>query len=173
MRLEKVMSQEEADAGSNGAVWRAGTYDFEIHDASEELSKAGNDQIKLTVWVFDTQGERKTCFDYLGATEKVQWKTRQFCQSVGLIAQYESGELDVNDIVERTGKLKLGIQKSPEYGDQNKVLAYLEATEAAPRAARPAAARPASTPARQPAPARSSQSARDLDDEIPFAPEYR
>lgn len=166
MRLDKVMTKEEADAGSNGAVWRAGTYDFEIHDASEEISKAGNEQIKLTVWVFDAQGERKTCFDYLGATEKVQWKTRQFCQAVGLIAQYESGELDVNDIAERTGKLKLGIQKSPEYGDQNKVLAYLEAPEEAPRVARPAAARPAAgvAPARQPAAPRGG----DLDDEIPF-----
>jgi len=171
MRLEKVMTKEEADAGANGAVWRAGTYDFEIHDASEEISKAGNEQIKLTVWVFDDQGDRKTCFDYLGATEKVQWKTRQFCQSVGLITQYESGELDVNDIVERTGKLKLGVQKSTEYGDQNKVLAYLEAPEQPARAARPAASRPVnSAPARQPAPARSSQ---DLDDTIPFAPEFR
>ena len=171
MRLEKVMTAEEAAANSSGsAVWRAGTYDFEIHDASEEISKAsGNEQIKLTVWVYDAQGDRKTVFDYLGATEKVQWKTRQFATSVGLVAQYESGELDVNDIVERTGKLKLGVQKSPEYGDQNKVIAYLEAEAAPARAARPAAARPVnSAPARQPAPARSSQRNDELSDDIPF-----
>jgi len=164
MRVEKVISQAEAEANGGGAVWKAGTYDFEVHDASEEISKAsGNEQIKLTIWVFNTQGERKTVFDYLGAAAKVQWKVRQFCAGVGMIPQYESGELDIDEIVERTGRLKLGIQKSDQYGDQNKIMSYLEKEDQAPRAARPpTASRPAAA-ARQPA-----RAAADLDDEIPF-----
>lgn len=171
MRVDKVMTKEEADANASGPVWKSGTYDFEIHDASEEISKAGNEQIKLTVWIFDSNGERKTCFDYLGAAANVQWKVRQFAASVGLISQYESGELDVNEIVDRTGKLKLGIQKSAEYGDQNKVIAYLEAEDQPTKVARPATARPA--PARRAEPARGGSTGGDMDDSIPFAPEWR
>lgn len=165
MRIPQPMSKEEADAGGRGSVWRVGTYDFEVHDAADDVSKSsGEEMIKLTLYVFDTAGDKRTVFDYLPSAEKAQWKVRGFCQAVGLVAQYESGELDVNDIYQRTGKLKLGIRKAQgEYPESNMVTAYIDAPDQPPRAARPSAPAQRTPAARQPA-----RAAADLDDEIPF-----
>jgi hypothetical protein len=140
------MSKEEADKGGNFVPWPSGTYDFEVELAEDETSKAsGRDQMKLTLLVFNTKGEQRKVFDYLGADEKSQWKVRHFCAAVGLIAEYESGELDAWDCQGKTGKLNLALRPARgEYGPSNSVRDYIEAeATAAKPAARPAAARKA------------------------------
>ena len=106
--------------------WPSGTYDFEVELAEDETSKAsGRDQMKLTLLVFNTKGEQRKVFDYLGADEKSQWKVRHFCAAVGLIAEYESGELDAWDCQGKTGKLNLALRPARgEYGPSNSVRDY-------------------------------------------------
>ena len=67
MRIPQPATKEQADAGAgNFTPWPSGTYDFEIHDASEEISKAsGAEMIKLTIYIFNADGDRRTVFDYL------------------------------------------------------------------------------------------------------------
>lgn len=159
MRIDKPISEKEAE-GSGFTPWKPGDYDFEVHDASEERSSTGNDMIKLTLWVFNDEGNKRTVFDYLVNSEKAQFKIRHFADAIGRIADYERGELDVNDIVDRTGRLALRIKPaSGDYPANNSVGDYLPQKEDAPRATRPA-----SRSAARPEPARP----RDLDDDIPF-----
>ncbi len=161
MRLQHVATAQEANANNGFAPWPAGDYDFEVHDACDEQSKAsGRDQIKLTLYVFNEDGNKRTVFDYLGCDEKSAWKVRHFAEAVGLLDHYERGELDVNDIVGRTGRCRLRVKpESNGYPANNSVGDYVP-QEAKEKSARPVA-RPSPAPARKLAPA-------DLDDEIPF-----
>lgn len=162
MRIPTPVSKEQADAGGNFEPWPMGEYDFEVHDASDDVSKAsGRDQIKLTLYVFNEDGNKRTVFDYLGSDEKSQWKVRHFAEAVGLIHHYEKGELDVYDIVNKTGRLNLAIKRATsEFPAGNTVRDYIAGKEQPARAT----ARPASTPARQPV--RAPQTIDD--DSIPF-----
>lgn len=166
MRIDKPISEKEAE-GSGFTPWRPGDYDFEVHEASEEQSSTGNDMIKLTLWVFNDEGNKRTVFDYLVNSEKSQFKIRHFAAAIGRVADYERGELDVNDIVEKTGRLKLRIKPaSGDYPANNSVGDYIpigDLPEQPARAVRPATARPtpaATTGAARPTPID--------DDTIPF-----
>lgn len=168
MRIPQPATKEQANAGGF-EPWPVGDYDFEVHDAADDVSDAGNEQIKLTLYVFNEEGRKRTVFDYLPSSEKSQWKVRHFAEAVGLIRSYEAGELDVNDIVEKTGKLKLGFKKATaQYPANNQVADYIPRGDEAERATRPAPARPA--PAARPAAARqaTSRANDDLSDDIPF-----
>jgi hypothetical protein len=129
-----------------------------VYDASEETSAAGNEQIKLTLHVFNTEGKRRTVFDYLVSMESVAYKIRHFAEATGIVAQYEKGDLMPSEIVQRTGRLKLRIKKGTNgYPDQNAVQDYIKAGE---RIHVPnVAPRPSS---------RVKSLASELDDEIPF-----
>ena len=165
MKIPTPMSQEEADKGGGFEPWPAGIYDFEVHEAADEMSKStGREQMKLSLYVFNDAGQRRMVFDYLGTDEKSQWKVRHFCASVGLIAEYEKGELDAWDCTAKQGKLALNIRPARgEYAAQNQVKDYLPRDEKA-SASRPAArtATPALA-ARKPVPAGNVE-----DDDIPF-----
>ena len=166
MRLNHVATAEEANASGGFAPWPAGDYDFEVHDASEELSKAsGREQIKLTLYVFNEDGNKRTVFDYLGSDEKSAWKVRHFCEAIGLLDDYESGELDVRDIEGKTGRCKLRVKSAQgNFPAGNQVGDYLGTHSAAPKAARSS-----SPPPSRPAPtARQRVPVDDLDDSIPF-----
>lgn len=101
-----------------------GEYDFEVLEASEGPSKSsGNDQItvKLGLYVGD---KRRLVWDYISPAK--EYKLRHFCDSVGLLAKYESGALTANDCVGRSGKCKIDIQHDKQgfYQDKNIVKDY-------------------------------------------------
>jgi hypothetical protein len=131
----------------------AGVYDFEVVSGSDEVSKAGNDMIKLGLRVYDHQGTPNgILFDYL--MEKVAYKLRHASAACGLLDAYETGVLEGSDFVGKSGKVKLRIQKDEQYGDKNQVADYVVDKDT----------RPVSSGAvRKPATV-----AADLDDDIPF-----
>jgi hypothetical protein len=157
MRFNPV-SEEKAAAQSSG-VWEDGIYDYEIKDASEETSRAGNDMIKLEVWIFNQAGNRKLLFEYLVASEKAAWKVREFAASSGLLTQYDTGTLIANEIVGRTGMCEVGIQPERDgYPEKNVVRRWMMKDKPkAPSAAQKMTNNRVKSPAGP-----------DLDDEIPF-----
>lgn len=159
MRVTPITA-EQADEQSVGDPWPAGDYDFKVHEASEGTSSAGNEQIKLTLHVFNRQGQQRIVFDYLSSLPKSQWKVRHFADTVGMVRQYETGDMPVRDMVGRPGRCKLRIKPADgQYSAQNAVADYLGAKQAETGIAW--------GPARQPVRAAAPQK-RDLDDEIPF-----
>jgi hypothetical protein len=151
MRITPKSEQEI----QNENLLPAGEYDFEIMDAEEAVSKAGNDMIKLKVKIFsDDHGER-IVFDYL--MESVAYKLRHAAEACGLLESYESGLLDAEDFKLKVGRCKVGVQKdkSGQFPDRNSVSDYLMSVPSGPSASKP--------------PVRQRQMAHaDLDDEVPF-----
>lgn len=158
MRVTPITS-EQADEQSVGDPWPPGEYDFTVSEAVEGTSQAsGNEQIKLTLHVFNRQGQQRTVFDYLSSAPKSQWKVRHFAETVGMVRQYETGEMPVREMLGRPGRCKLRIKPADgQYSAQNAVNDYVKNDGAAQKhEVRPSPA------LRQKAPAG------DLDDDIPF-----
>ena len=131
-------------------------YGFQIAEASEEISKAGNEMIKLNVQVFLPNGSHRFLFDYL--LESVSYKLRHIAEVCGLLDDYEAGTLDAISLVGKTGHCKVGIKKDTDgnYPDSNRISDYVfstsdKAVTSAPRSKGPTAA-----------------GAGIVDDEIPF-----
>jgi hypothetical protein len=100
-------TEEELQAES---VLPAGTYDFECIEAADTVSKNNNDMITAKIKVFGPDGGFRLVTDYL--MEKMAYKLRHFCESTGLMAAYESGDLMARHCEGRTGKVVL--QVDPE-----------------------------------------------------------
>lgn len=135
-------------------LWPAGVYGFEVAFAEEKVSQSGNDMIRLTLNVFNQNGNSRTVYDYL--VENTPAKLRHAAVVCGLLGKYNSGHLDARDFEGKTGQLKLYIKKdkSGQYADQNAVADYLTTEEAVQSAP--------SMPPRQAA------VVPELNDEIPF-----
>ena len=109
-------------------LFPSGEYDFDVIKAFDETSKAGNDMIKLELDVYAANGKKTRVFDYL--LENLAYKLKHFCESVGLVREYEEGRLSADMCKNRSGKCKLDIQKdkSGEYPDKNIVKDYCKQT---------------------------------------------
>lgn len=121
----KVQPKTEQEINqSRRRLFPNGIYDFEIVKAMDKTSKAGNEMIETMVKVFDSSGDSTMVFDYLMDTETMAFKLKHCCESIGILAKYESGELVSGDFVTGVGKLKLKIQKSkdPAYPEDKNVI---------------------------------------------------
>lgn len=109
-----------------------GDGDFEVISAERTESKNGNPMIKMSLKVWDKNGEHKFIYDYLMLTDKKYSlrRIRHFCYSCGLGELYECGKINASDCVGKAGKLKIGIQKDKngQYCDKNIVTDYITDT---------------------------------------------
>lgn len=103
----------------------AGIYPFEITSAVEQVSKSGNEMIKLGIKVWDAEGSERFVYDYL--LESMAYKLRHCAYACGLGDKYEAGLLNADDFEFKTGSLKLGVKKdkSGQYPDANQVNDYI------------------------------------------------
>jgi hypothetical protein len=130
--------------------WQIGEYDFEVAEAEERQSKAGNDMIAVRLNVFNAEGGRCVVFFYILSNQV--WKLKQFAEATGMLADFEAGEMSAELMVGRTGRVKLGIEPAQNgYEAKNSVKAFLPGKQAPKQA-----------------PARMKVPAGDLEDEIPF-----
>jgi hypothetical protein len=163
----KFKPKSEREVSSAG-LFPPGEYDFEIVEATEDTSKSGNDMIVMKVSIFNQEGQRRFVFDYLVDTDGGAYKIRHCAESVGLLASYERGELEADDLVGKAGTCKVGIQKDKtgNYPDKNVINDYFKPKGAA------SSATGAPTSRREMAsaggPSWSAPKATDLDDDIPF-----
>lgn len=139
-----------------------GDYSFEVTQAVEYRSKAGNDMMKVMLKVFKPDGKHIMITDYLG--EAMLYKLKHFFDATGLQELYEAGEVPTNDLGEyedlagASGMLKLVIRKSDDYPDQNSVKDYIPSDEESPK---PKKKKPTAKDVQKPLDD-------DLEDEIPF-----
>lgn len=123
---------KSADEVNTRKLWPAGTYDFEIVKAEDTVSKAGNDMVKIVLKIFNQAGDYILLSDYLLSDEAMAFKLRHCCEAIGILAKYETGQLEAGDFVSGTGVLKLRVRKStdPQYPeDQNQINDYMPAHE--------------------------------------------
>ncbi len=136
MEFEPKTEREIRDA----MVLTPGVYDFEIVKAEEKVSKKGNAMIELTLSVFPGDDSKpRQVRDWLVGS--MELKLNRFCRSVGLEDAYRDGLLTAFACEGVSGKVKLTIDSSTDYGDRNGVKDYMPA-EAAKVAEEPEAAPP-------------------------------
>jgi hypothetical protein len=151
----RVDPKSEKEIAADG-LWPAGEYDFTVLKAEESVSSSGNSMATLVVQVFNEVGDTRNIYDYLVNTPKAQFKVRHFAASVGMLNQYESGNLEADEMVGKSGRLKLRITPEKDnYPAKNTIVDYLPCDEKSPR---------------KPVERKSSAPAAmaDLDDDIPF-----
>src|SRR5688572_8987205 len=95
MRFEPKSEDEIAAAN----LLADGDYIFEVADAKEETSKAGNDMVKLKLNVVGEEDRMHVIFDYLVSSEGAAFKLRHFAESVGLLPEYERGEITADQMI--------------------------------------------------------------------------
>lgn len=99
-----------------------GQYKLVVVSAIDKFSKAGNEMIEL---VLESENKR-WIYDYLIGLESGQWKLRRFCDSAGILEQYERGEITAADCEGQVVEAEVVLDHSEEYGDKNKVKTYIK-----------------------------------------------
>lgn len=107
-----------------------GIYPFQIMYAVDQISKNGNEMIKMTVKIFGNDGREHILFDYL--LEAIGYKLRHFAEHTGLLDKYNAGEFSSSDCIGKCGKADIIVQKGqlkPDgslYQDRNSVKDYIK-----------------------------------------------
>jgi hypothetical protein len=148
----------QAESASRGP-WPRGVYDAEIKSATEGQSKAGNDMITLLLNVYGPDGTMRQMQDWL--VDAMAHKVRHCAEAAGQLTAYDAGELQAYSLEGQAVKVKVGIDTKGER-PRNKIDDYVPGIASIVPPARKPVARPMASA--------SSGGARDLDDEIPFAP---
>ena len=106
-------------------LWPEAQYSFEVLEAVDKASKAGNDMIELKLKVYNDDGGFIFVKDYL--LESLAYKLKHAATVCGLSDQYAAGTLAGGDFVGKAGTIKLKIQKSKDaaYADKNVVGDYV------------------------------------------------
>ena len=117
-KTEKEIAEEN--------LWQPGEYSFEVLEAADKVSKAGNEMIELKLKVYADDGGYIFVNDYLMDT--VAYKLRHAADACACLAKYETGMLQADDFKAKAGRLKLKIQKdkSGTYPDKNVVGDYVK-----------------------------------------------
>jgi hypothetical protein len=154
---------KSADEIAMDSLLPEGVYPFEVMQATDKISQAGNEMIELKLVVF---GDESTphVFDYL--LEKLAYKLRHFAETTGLLAAYEAGELTAEMCLNKEGYCKLAVEKKAGYDPRNTVKDYVVKDKTA-ATQDPLTAVPATAPQR-PRPQPAQQAADDFDDPLPF-----
>jgi hypothetical protein len=122
MRINNPMTPEQSKQGD---LIPPGNYQFEVMEAKESMSKAGNDMIELKLKIFMPDGRERVIFDYL--LEALEFKLAHFMECVGLFDKYTAGKVEAHDCWGKSGEVKIYIQKdkSGQYPDKSAVGDYL------------------------------------------------
>jgi len=102
-----------------------GDYDFTVLEAKEGKNKSHNDMISLKLDVYKPDGNTIWVYDYL--LEAMGFKLRHAAEVFGMLDQYESGALNANEMIGKSGKVKIVTQKDKtgQYPDRNTVADYI------------------------------------------------
>lgn len=103
----------------------AGVFQFEIVEAWEKTSNAGNPMFELKVNVTNGNGISRTLADYLLPKGVRAEKLLHCCVACNMRDKYESGAVSPGDFVGKRGRIRLGLEKKKGYPDRNVIDDYL------------------------------------------------
>lgn len=106
----------------------AGEYDFLVKEAEDRHSKTGNEMIKLTLAIWDANGNERIVFDYL--LDKLMYKVKHFADAVGLEEKYLAGGYSAQDCLNLSGRCKVIVDEPEEnspYPPKNSIKDYCKA----------------------------------------------
>jgi hypothetical protein len=121
----KFNPQAKVESAVAREVLPEGTYRFKVASAKQKTSQSGNPMVETNLIVHN-KSNSGTTRDWLGAWLYGDQKIISFLDSIGLPT--DKGELHVNQVVGRSGYLKLVVKDStnPKFpGKVNNVARYL------------------------------------------------
>ncbi len=122
----KPMSEEEIESI---LLLPEGIYPFEVIESVSDISKAGNDQIKIKLKVDDGVNAPRFVYDYLNSG--MMRKLLHFAKCTALLEKYEKGELFASDCIHQRGHVEIIVkpkQLKPDgsyHSAQNAVKDYI------------------------------------------------
>jgi len=102
-----------------------GDYDFDVLFAEDTVSKSsGKPMIHIKIGLYVEDAVKNRVDDYL--MESMGAKLRHFCDTVGLLAEYESGTLTAEMCKGRSGRVRIIVDDKDEaYPPKNAVRDYI------------------------------------------------
>lgn len=124
------ITAEQAKKDREFPLLRESEYMFEVVDAKSEYSHAGNPQVVVKLKI-NFENRDYFIYDYFVNTERMRWKLRHFCLSIGLENEYNNKTF-LQHCVGKTGDAKIKTQAGnlkPDgqsyYPDKNVVVDYI------------------------------------------------
>ena len=163
IRFDPTAKEETKD--NEFEPWRDGWYPAVVQVSEEGESRAGRQQIKVELEVFDDgNGKKQKIWDYIGAD--AIWKIEQYMNACGLGDEFMSGEFEADTARGKDLFVKLGTQPAKDgYKAKNTVKQY--AKEPPQPKDRKPSAKPAGVPVSKQNAAKKA-AAQAGDEEIPF-----
>lgn len=131
------MKYDPKDASN---VIPAGIYDASIRavltekeDGTPLRTKAGDDMQKVVWTVYTDRGDRTLSEYHAGG--KMLWRYKKLAQALGAEDAFKAGTFDACSFVGENVQLEIDVEDNPQYGEQNRVAAYLPKSGAAPAGA--------------------------------------
>ncbi len=119
MNFQPKSEKEIADS----ELLAKGEYEFQIIDAKEQKSQAGNEMIVLRVKIL-ANGRSRVLTDYL--LEQRIGKLRSCCLACDIYDKYLNGRISADDFFGKRGRLKLRIEAAnDDYPARNVIVGYL------------------------------------------------
>lgn len=103
-----------------------GTYDAELMSVTEKVSRAGEQMLEV-IWTIPLNGKENKVKDFV-LNPKTVFKLENIAKAWGEFQVFEEGRFDLAEHIRRQITLKLNVKSSPEFGNQNNVVAYLPAS---------------------------------------------
>lgn len=120
----------------NSKLLKDGNYPFIVKSLANDISNAGNSQLKLIIGIKDEKGFERNITDYFGSSDTMAFKLKHYCDAVGLEDEYS--RVAVQEIIQkstgRSGIAKIGIKKgsmrqdNTPFDDSNVVRDYFKGT---------------------------------------------
>lgn len=112
-----------------------GLVKFQVKTASDQISKSGNEMIKLVLECWDHTGLNGIVFDYLlspaeasddNVKSKRAWKLSSFCKSIGEEGYYKNEVINPNFFEGKSGECNIAIEAGKDgYDDTVRVSKYI------------------------------------------------
>lgn len=137
-----VMSEQEALAERFQLI-KEGIYEGVITSSQDTKSSTGNPMMDMTVTVYDENGKPHEVRDFLVFTKTMMWKVIHFCDSAGILKEYEEGKLCSQVAIDKRVMVKIVVEEGREipqdklqgkplgskYPDKNKVGEYIKRSD--------------------------------------------
>ena len=106
-----------------------GEYEFVTEMCESKLSSSGNTMVVVHITIFSKENNRSMIIkDYiLPDHEQMKFRLRQFCESINLEKEYESGKLSLDSMKGKNGRCFIKREKEKD-GDRTfcKVKSYIK-----------------------------------------------
>jgi len=111
-------------------LWDEGVYDAVLSEVSEKYSKSSGKPMYVLQFTAFSGDDKMTIRDFV-VIPSALWKLKELASLFGQSDVFDAGNFDPYMLKGKSLKLSLTIQDNKEYGEQNRIGAYVKSGSAA------------------------------------------